>query len=193
VLQEAEVLPVGATTPVPVDFRLVVATHRDLEQMAAEGKFRHDLLARMSGFTLALPPLRERKEDLGALIAALLKKHAPGRELRFTAAAARALFLHSWPLNVRELEKALLLALAVAPEGEIDLPHIPPALRTTPAPPPAKEPELPLEEAKRREELVALLKEHRGNVTAVARALGKARVQVQRWMRKYRIRSAVFR
>jgi transcriptional regulator of acetoin/glycerol metabolism len=195
VLQESEVLPVGATQPVPVDFRLVVATHRNLEQMAAEGRFRHDLLARMSGFALTLPPLRERKEDLGALIAALLQRHAPARaaQLRFTAAAARALFLYRWPLNVRELEKALLLALAVAPEDEIDLAHIPPALRLAAPAPADKEPELPLEEAKRREELLALLREHRGNVTAVARALGKARVQVQRWMRRYGLRSAVFR
>jgi len=193
VLQESEVVPLGATQPVPVDLRLVVATHRNLEQMAAEAKFREDLLARMSGFTLTLPPLRERKEDLGALIAALLRRHAPDRELRFPAAAARALFLYRWPLNVRELEKALLLALAVAPESGIDLPHVPPALRTAAPAAAEKEQDLPLEEAKRREELVALLREHHGNVTAVARALGKARVQVQRWMRKYGIRSAVFR
>ena len=193
VLQEAEVLPVGATQPVPVDFRLVVATHRNLERMAAEEKFRDDLLARMSGFALTLPPLRERREDLGALVAALLARHAPDREVRFTAAAARALFLHRWPLNVRELEKAILLALAVAPKGEIDLPHLPPALGNAAPAAQEKEPELPLEEARRREELVALLKEHRGNVTAVARTLGKARVQVQRWMRRYRITSAVFR
>jgi transcriptional regulator of acetoin/glycerol metabolism len=192
VLQESEVLPVGGTRPVPVDFRLIVATHRDLEQMAAQGAFRHDLLARLGGFTVRLPPLRERREDLGALIAALLLRHAPGRALTFSHAAARALFLHGWPLNIRELERTLLLALALAPGGTIDLPHLPEALRTAPAvPPPA--PDLPPEEAQRRDELVALLREHRGNVTAVARAMGKARVQVQRWVRRYRILPSIFR
>ena len=193
VLQESEVVPVGATQAVPVDFRLVVATHRDLEQMAAEGKFRHDLLARMSGFSLQLPPLRERKEDLGALIATLLQRHAPQREVQFTAAAARALFLHPWPLNVRELEKAVLHALSLAAGGEIDLPHLPPALRRAPVKEAVREPELDPDDARQREQLVALLREHGGNVTAVAKAMGKARVQIQRWMRRYGIRPAVFR
>jgi len=197
VLQESEVLPVGGTRAVPVDFRLVVATHRDLEGMAATGQFRPDLLARMSGLSVTLPPLRERKEDLGSLVAALLRKLAPDRlgEVRFTMPAARALFRYDWPLNVRELEKALALALALSSDGSVDLAHLPPALRTMSPQPSAQAPvaALPEEELQRREELVALLREHRGNVTAVARVLGKARVQVQRWMRRYRIQPAIFR
>ncbi|HEY6909242.1 MAG TPA: sigma 54-interacting transcriptional regulator [Myxococcales bacterium] len=197
VLQESEVLPVGGTRAVAVDFRLVVATHRDLEAMAAAGQFRPDLLARMSGLSVTLPPLRERKEDLGSLVAALLRRLAPDRaeSVRFTVPAARALFRYEWPLNVRELEKALALALTLSPDGLIDLAHLPPPLRTL-SPPPSPEASvaaLPAEELQRREELVALLREHRGNVTAVARVLGKARVQVQRWMRRYRIQPAIFR
>src|SRR5258706_621819 len=179
VLQESEVVPVGGTRPVPVDFRLVVATHRDLEQMAASGAFRHDLLARITGFTLARPPLRDRKEDLGLLISAVLKRHAPGRSLQFTQAAARAFFRHGWPLNVRELEKALALAAAIAPGETIDLDQLPESVRTSAAAKPAA-PALEGDDAQRRDELVSLLKEHKGNVTAVARVLGKARVQVQR-------------
>ena len=176
---------------------LVAATHRDLEAMAAAGQFRPDLLARMSGLLVTLPPLRDRKEDLGCLIAALLRRLAPDRAeaVRFTMPAARALFRYDWPLNVRELEKALALALALAPDGAIDLVHLPPPLRTigsAPAPETSVA-ALPAEELQRREELVALLREHRGNVTAVARVLGKARVQVQRWMRRYRIQPAIFR
>jgi transcriptional regulator of acetoin/glycerol metabolism len=195
VLQESEVVPVGATQAVPVDFRLIVATHRNLEEMAAQGQFRADLLGRIAGFTLRLPPLRERKEDLGALIGALLLRHAPGRarELRFSAAAARALFLHSWPLNVRELEKALLLALTVAPDAIIDAAHLPEAVRAAAVPHEEPAPSLGPEDAGRREELLTLLREHNGNVTAVARALGKARMQVQRWLRRYRIQPALFR
>ena len=193
VLQESEVLPVGETRPVPVDFRLVVATHRPLEEMALGGQFRPDLLARLAGFTLHVPPLRERREDLGALIAALLRRHAPDRALRFSAAAARALFLHRWPLNVRELEKALLHGLALAPADVIDLAHLPPQLAASAERKPAPAAPLGEDELRRREELVSLLREHRGNITAVARVLGKARVQVQRWMRRYGLRPTPFR
>ena len=62
-IQESEVLPAGATRPVKVDLRLVCATHRDLEALVAEGKFRADLLARIGGFSITLPPLHERRED----------------------------------------------------------------------------------------------------------------------------------
>src|SRR5690606_9536217 len=76
VLQEREVMAVGGTRPVPVDLRVVSATHRDLEALVAQGRFRADLLARVSGFRIDLPPLRERREDLGLLIGALLRKLA---------------------------------------------------------------------------------------------------------------------
>jgi DNA-binding NtrC family response regulator len=192
VLEESEVLPVGGTKAMPVDFRLVVATHRDLEQMAEDGAFRPDLLARLTGFTVNLLPLRERPEDFGTLVAALLARHAPGREFRFTQAAGRALFRYSWPLNVRELEKALALAAALSSDGIIDAQHLPQAVREAKARPNAVV-ELDPAEQQRREELLTLFKEHHGNVTAVAKALGKARVQVQRWMRRYNIRPSVFR
>jgi len=192
VIEESEVLPVGGTKAMPVDFRLVVATHRDLEQMAEDGAFRPDLLARLTGFTVNLLPLRERPEDFGTLVAALLARHAPGRELRFTQAACRAFFRYGWPLNVRELEKALALAAALSPDGVIDTQHLPQAVREAkPAPNPIVE--LAPADQERREELLGLLKEHHGNVTAVAKVLGKARVQVQRWMRRYNIRPSVFR
>src|SRR6267142_222997 len=112
VLQEAEVMPVGAARPIKVDVRVLAATQRNLDALAEEQHFRSDLLARLSGVTLELPPLRERREDLGLLIRALLRRQlgdAAGR-ITFTCEAARALFLHRWPLNVRELENALQAA-----------------------------------------------------------------------------------
>jgi transcriptional regulator of acetoin/glycerol metabolism len=184
VLQESE--------PMPVDFRLVVATHRPIEELATSGAFRADLLARLTGFTLQLPALRERREDLGTLVKALLQRHAPGRPLKLSLPAARALFRYPFPLNVRELERALALAVALCPDELIDLPHLPPALREAPPPPPAQKPLAPGEE-ERKDELLALLKEHRGNVTAVAKTMGKARVQIQRWMRRYKIIPTIFR
>src|SRR4029434_4731979 len=101
VLQEREVMPVGGTRAVPVDIRLVAATHRDLEKLVASRQFRGAFYARLSGFTITLPPLRERLEDLGLLISALLRRLEPERAttLAISLDAARALFRHWWPLH----------------------------------------------------------------------------------------------
>jgi transcriptional regulator with GAF, ATPase, and Fis domain len=196
VLQENEVLPVGATRPVRVDVRVISATHRDLEEMVADGDFRADLFARIHGLPLRLPPLRERRQDLGVLIASLLPRCTPAPDrTAFAVEAARALFAHQWPLNVRELEKALSAAAVLAGDAPIDLPHLPEAVRASlqaqSAPPGAT----PLQESdvRRREELVALLREHRGNVSAVARSLGCARMQIHRWVRRYALDLERFR
>jgi transcriptional regulator with GAF, ATPase, and Fis domain len=200
VLQESEVTPVGSTKAFAVDFRLVAATHRDLEAMAAAGTFRADLLARIEGLTADVPPLRERREDLGSLIAALLRRHAGAKtgekadQIRFSLAAARALVHHGWPLNVRELEKALQLAITLSEGGRIDLLHLPPSLSQPRAGEGAAPPRvLSSQVDRRREELVELLREHRGNVAQVARVLGRARMQIHRWMRRYGIKPDDFR
>ncbi len=201
VLQESEVLPVGATRPVAVDLRVIVATHRDLEGMSSRGEFRHDLLARLSGLTVEVPPLRERREDLGLLVAALLKRllGEGAASVAFGLPAARALLLHPWPLNVRELEKALGVAAALAENGRIELAHLPASIRAPPSPPQGAAavgaPPRPLSpgDAVRRDEIVELLRAHQGNVTAVARAMGKARVQVQRWLKRFGLDPGGFR
>jgi hypothetical protein len=92
VLQEREVVPVGATQSSRVDVRFVCATHRNLEVLVAEGKFRADLLARLSGFTLDLPPLRDRREEIGMIAADLLARMHPQRasSVRFSLEARRA-------------------------------------------------------------------------------------------------------
>jgi transcriptional regulator with PAS, ATPase and Fis domain len=177
VLQEGEVLPIGATRPVPVDLRVVAATHRDLTRAIDEGRFRGDLGARLEGFTIELPPLRERREDVGIIVASLLARHAPEpARVRFSLRAARALVASDWPGNVRELEQALRTALVVAADApEIDAPHVTRTARRASAPP--GDP--------RRQMLEKLLTQHGGNVSAVARDLGKARAQVHRWIKDY--------
>src|SRR5205085_765050 len=82
--------------------RVIAATHRDLPAMVAEGTFREDLFARISGYVVSLPPLRERREDLGLIIAALLRRITPQRKLALAPEAGRALLAHRWPGNVRE-------------------------------------------------------------------------------------------
>src|SRR5467141_1945102 len=125
VLQENEVLPVGGTRPVKVDLRVVAATHRDLAALAAQDRFRRDLLARLDGARIMLPALRERREDFGLILSALMEKTGEmARDLIFSADAARALLLHSWPLNVRELEKCLASAVLLARDGRVELEHL---------------------------------------------------------------------
>jgi len=93
VLQEREVKPLGATEPIAVDIRVMSATHCDLEGLIAAGDFRADLYARLSGFEFRLPPLGERREDIGLLTARLLERAVPGVQLELSPDAARALFL----------------------------------------------------------------------------------------------------
>ena len=193
-LQESEVLPVGATRPVKVDVRVLAATHYDLNKQVAENAFRADLFARISGFTVRLPPLRERREDLGLLIGEILRRSAPELldRVTLTPEVAERLFKHGWPLNVRELEKCLSTALVLAAGHPIDVTHLPdwaqePRIEETPSRAASEA------DVKQREELVALLKEHRGNVSSIARAMGKARMQVQRWLKRHGLEAEAFR
>jgi DNA-binding NtrC family response regulator len=188
VLQEREVTPLGSTHPVKVDLRIICATHHDLEARVALGQFRADLYARLSGYTLSIPPLRERREDLGLLTTALLRRIAPEHEVRFEPEAMRTLCRYDWPLNVRELEKCLASAVVLAKDGAVGLDQLSAALVA-----PAAAVPLQTHHAVRREQLTAALRSHRGNISAAARALGKARSQVQRWIRNYRLDPAQYR
>jgi DNA-binding NtrC family response regulator len=188
VLQEREVVPVGGQRPIPVDFALVAATNRPLERSIAGGQFRADLFARLAGFRLRLPPLRERREDLALLMRALLALHGRA-DARFTPAAALALFAHPWPLNVRELQHALVGALARARDGHIDLVHLPSELWQ----PRAATSATPADSEELRARLTTLMTEHSGNIAEVARVLGKGRTQIHRWLERYGLDPERFR
>ncbi len=191
VLQEREVTPVGGTHPIAVDLHIVAATHHDLPACIERGTFRRDLFARLAAFIVRLPPLRERREDLGLILATLLPRIA-GRDVRISCAAARRLVEHDWPLNVRELENSLTVAAALARGGQIKIEHLTDGLRLD------EQPAVPTqtlsdEDQARRDELVGLLHQHAGNVSAIARATGKARTQVHRWLRRFRLDPESFR
>jgi transcriptional regulator with AAA-type ATPase domain len=193
VLQEREVVPVGGSRPVKVDLRVVAATHRPLERMANEGAFRADLLARLSGYRHLLPPLRMRREDLGMIIGDLLRRaELPGAAtLRLATAAGRRLFSHDWPLNIRELEQCLSVSAAVAPRGVIEAEHLPISPSEVPRP---GMPEDDVDDPEAlKKALVALLEKHRGNVSHVARDMGKARMQIHRWMKRFDLDPDSFR
>jgi two-component system response regulator FlrC len=127
VLQEGEVLPLGATRPVPVDVRIVACTNRALAHEVAAGRFREDLLYRLNIFPLELPALRERVEDVAPLAFGMLIKHGcKARGPAWLSNEALALLKgHSWPGNVRELENVIRRALLLADGADtIDAEHI---------------------------------------------------------------------
>jgi DNA-binding NtrC family response regulator len=200
VLQEREVLPLGVARPVPVDIKVCAATHRRLEDLVEEKRFREDLLGRVSGFQLHLPPLRNRREDLGLLIRTILLRLSPERasSVRFTRAAVAALFQYHWPLNIRELEMCLAAALTLSKQNLIGIEHLPEKVRsaTQLIPAPGELPAIfddPEASSQLREKLTALLMSHNGNVSALARSLGRDRVQVRRWLRKFNLDPARFK
>jgi two-component system nitrogen regulation response regulator NtrX len=124
VLEEGEVERVGGEKPVRVEVRVLVATHRDLETQVKDGKFRQDLFHRIYVFPLAVPPLRERREDIPGLVkhfAAQVCAQNGWKPVPFTAEAIETLQAHSWPGNVRELRNMVERLMLLAPDGEVDL------------------------------------------------------------------------
>jgi two-component system response regulator HydG len=137
-LQEREVIPVGATEPVPIDVRIVAATNRDLEEEIRRGAFRSDLFYRLNVITLHLPPLRERADDIPLLAEHFLRRFAAEREresFRLAPEAVQALQSYDWPGNVRELENALERAAVLSAGEEIGLDALPERLTTPRAAP----------------------------------------------------------
>jgi DNA-binding NtrC family response regulator len=191
VLQEGEVRPVGGHDELRVDVRVIAATHQDLPRRIAAGLFRHDLYGRIAGFEVTMPPLRDRREDLGMLIAAILARicDEPGR-VTLSRAAARALVTYRWPLNIRELEQTLRAAVALSEDGTLGLDHLPAGIRKHDV---SAELALPPAELALRERLTQLLRESHGNVAAVGRAMSRAPVQIRRWCERLQIDLATYR
>jgi DNA-binding NtrC family response regulator len=202
VLQESELRPVGSTDPTRVNLRVIAATHQDLEARLADHRFRSDLYARIAGHVVRLPALRDRREDLGLLAGAILRRYAAAdASLAMSRSAARALFRYDYPLNVRELEHALRGALALSRGGPISFAHLPESFRVN-RPPARREPPLPATpplptlrsgDRELRERLTRALVEHRGNVAAVARAFQTQPFQIRRWCSRLGIDLQVFR
>jgi DNA-binding NtrC family response regulator len=144
---------------------------------------------------MELPSLRERREDLGVLVAALLERaraegSAETEAPTIRADAGRLLCMYDWPLNIRELEQCITRALTLAGSDPIGKPHLPPAVASAVHRPTIRFWE---DDELLRKELVAKLEEHDGNVSNVARALGRARMQVHRWMTRLSIDPEVYR
>jgi transcriptional regulator of acetoin/glycerol metabolism len=194
VLDSRRVTPLGAEESVPVDFQLISATHRDLEERVRAGLFREDLYFRLNGVSITLPPLRARPGKV-ALIRRILAEE--GARITLTPDAEAALLEHPWPGNVRQL-RHVLRTLAALYEGDTVtrdrlLAQLPRALTAEPAPavaPPsdaAAHPPLNSIQATERQALLRMLEDHRWNVSNVAKALKISRNTLYRKLHKLHI------
>jgi DNA-binding NtrC family response regulator len=195
VLEEGEIERVGGGRPFPVDVRVVVATHRNLEEQVRQGTFREDLYHRVYVFPIVLPPLRERREDIRALVEHFVRQLAEQNRWKpktFSREALEALESYAWPGNVRELrnvvERVLLLASGDVVEAATvarALPQVAAAGAAASATPSVMLPGLSTAltagtlaervEAFERETLLAELKRNRHHMTNTAKALGLER------------------
>jgi two-component system, NtrC family, nitrogen regulation response regulator NtrX len=190
VLEESEIERVGGGRPFPVDVRVVVATHRNLEVQVRQGTFREDLYHRVNVFPIVLPPLRERREDLRVLAEHFVEQLAEQNRWKpkgFSPAAIEALGSYSWPGNVRELrnvvERVLLLAPGDVVEAATVVRALPQAAAAAPPGATVPAPSAGLAtgtlaervEAFERETLLAELKRNRHHMTNTAKALGLER------------------
>jgi DNA-binding NtrC family response regulator len=138
VIQEKEFTPLGATDPIKVDVRILAATNADLHQLVKEGRFREDLYYRLNVINVALPPLRERKEDIALLVDHFFTYYcrengkfldsANRSVLHFQPEAIQVLMEHAWPGNVRELENVVERAVVLATEATVPVEVLPDAL-----------------------------------------------------------------
>jgi DNA-binding NtrC family response regulator len=186
VLQIGEFERVGSSRTRRVSVRLISATNADLAAEVAAGRFREDLLFRINTVEIRLPPLRERREDLGVMAAEFLARHAQryGKALLgFEPAAMEALLAHAWPGNVRELDHAIERAVLLASGGRVSAADIGLTRREGGA---AALEGLTLDEVER-ELIRRMLKRHDGNVSEAAKALGLSRSALYRRIERHRL------
>ena len=189
-LEDSRIRRVGDVRDRHVDFRLITATHQDLEQRTREGRFRSDLLYRINTVVLVVPPLRERNEDVSLLAQQLLAQG--GRErgrapLSLSPEALRALAGHSWPGNVRELRNVLERAIVVADESVIAMRDLRFSLGAPAEVSADAEPSLTLKEIER-QAIVDALRAEGGNIEATARRLAVSKSGLYLKMRRYGLR-----
>lgn len=193
VLQERMVRPLGSSQSIPVDVRIISATHRDLDLAMAEGQFRADLYYRLNVVTLSLPPLSERREDIALLANYFLVKLADKYKKRLSGFAPEALIAlttAAWPGNVRQLYNVVEQVCALSTSPLVPLALVQRALRS-----PSVE-VLTLAEARQRFErdyLVGLLKLTDGNVADAARLADRNRTEFYRLMQKHGLTPGLFK
>jgi DNA-binding NtrC family response regulator len=188
-VQEREIERVGGTEPIPVDVRLIAATHRDLRTLIADGRFREDLYYRLAVVTIRLPRLTERDGDLMLLTASFLQEFGQRYGKRFTSVTDGALSLlqhHEWSGNVRELRNVIERAVLVADGEVLRSEHLPEAWRTHPESPARADP-AGLRTLREMEawHIACALEHTHGHVSEAARILGVHRNTLARKIKEY--------
>lgn len=191
-LEERAVVPVGASTPSAFDARIIVATHQNLAEQVQKERFRGDLYARLAQFQIDVPPLRDRREDVLWLL-----RHALGESQHdLDAELVAALLRHEWPFNVRELF-AVAGELRVRRRG--DEPFTRDLIEHRLSELDAADVDDEVDDATsrlenpNREQFEQLVVQHKGNVRALARATGRSRMQVYRWVEQFGLDLAQYR
>ncbi|QRG68435.1 sigma 54-interacting transcriptional regulator [Brevibacillus choshinensis] len=210
-LQERQFYRVGGTEPITVNTRIVAATNRQLEQMVADGRFREDLYYRLNVFSLEIPPLRERREDLPELVQIFIQEYSVVHEQpvpRIAPEVMQSLFDYSWPGNIRQLRNVIERLSILQENGVISPEHLPSAIRSQHAIEPVSSyappvlsrpaPQVMFSPAAspagtERERIVAALARTYGNKKAAAELLGISRGTLYNKMKKYGLDEESFR
>jgi DNA-binding NtrC family response regulator len=188
VIQEKVVLRVGGTEPVPVDVRIVAATHQDLKKMVDQGRFRSDLFYRLNVVSLVIPPLRERRDDIPLLATHFLQKYATqqNKQIRgLSPEMLKVLSEYNFPGNVRELENIIERAVAMSTHDILDLRDLPEDIKNFKLACQVPEGEMPSLEEKERQYVMSVLAQTKGNRTKAAEILGVDRVSLWRKLKRY--------
>ncbi|MGF9905460.1 sigma-54 interaction domain-containing protein [Brevibacillus porteri] len=217
-LQERQFYRVGGTEPITVNTRIVAATNRQLEQMVADGRFREDLYYRLNVFSLEIPPLRERREDLPELVQIFIHEYSVAHDHsvpRISPEVMQALFEYTWPGNIRQLRN-VIERLSILQENGVILPeHLPSVIRShtepahvsvhtpiggtyappTPTPPSIIRPSIAYTSppANEKERILAALERTYGNKKAAAELLGVSRGTLYNKMKKFNINEESFK
>src|SRR5262245_42083644 len=188
VLQEREFVRLGGTRPVRVNVRVIAATNRNLHEAVAQGRFRADLYYRLNVVDIHIPPLRERSEDIPALVVGFLREFAQmmRRPVEISPEAMNALLRHDWPGNVRELHNVIERATILCEEGTIR----PEDLALWPASPARAQSDSTELDVLEQRTIEKVLRETHGNKVHASRKLGISRMQLYTRLRKYGLAGA---
>jgi len=201
VLQEGEVERLGSSRTLKVDVRVIAATNKDLEQEIEKGAFREDLFFRLSVIPIFVPPLRDRADDIPALVRHFTEQFSRENNFhakRFTAEALAALQRGRWKGNVRELRNTIERVLIMTPGDVVDAPDLPASNRgdTPAAPPPEERGDRPntlreFKESAERAFLIRKLRENDWNISKTAETIGTPRSNLYKKLEQYNIRQGV--
>ncbi|OLO39042.1 hypothetical protein BTR23_10935 [Alkalihalophilus pseudofirmus] len=194
VLEEHSVIPVGGIEPVPVDVRVIAATHKDLRQEVRKGRFREDLFHRLNVISLTIPPLRKRRNDIPLLVESfLMKASAGGSYLQVEEEVWKVFHDYSWPGNIRQLKNVIEQAIFYADDGVIKRKDLPQDLqnkkmglsvRENPTTVPSKW-KVQLKKKLDRENLLDTLQKTNGNISEVARFFNVSRMTIYRKLKQF--------